>query len=186
MAALNQIVADCQLLDVIKTKNDKYPRLAIGPIDDFGSLQKAFDFKTGTLKQAAGSELEKLLYALSWKQGDVQKLRHIHEGLTANGDEPPDAGMTFWYFGKHLRDPSLNPIVDRNVIAAFAVFNKEKDHSRFKKLNVLSKRKDAEIIRAFVHWYRHSLAKDVRSNKQALSLVDDIIFCLGKRYRAGT
>ena len=63
--------------------------------------------------------LEKLLYAIIWKQMDLGKEARIIDGIM--GKELPKRTYVFHQFGKFLNDHS-EPIIDRNVLKCFKIY----------------------------------------------------------------
>lgn len=63
--------------------------------------------------------LEKLLYAIIWKQMDLGKEARIIDGIM--GKELPERTYVFHQFGKFLNDHS-EPIIDRNVLKCFKIY----------------------------------------------------------------
>ncbi len=63
--------------------------------------------------------LEKLLYSVLWKNGDLGKERHIVEGVYGNAQDPK-SGIVFYEFGGYLN--RRNPyIMDQHTLRCFAV-----------------------------------------------------------------
>ena len=67
--------------------------------------------------------LEKLLYAIVWKNGDLLKLRHVIHGIVdSDVGRKGKNGVVFYQFGKHLSKLG-KPIIDQHVLRAFAVYD---------------------------------------------------------------
>ena len=88
-----------------------------------GLLKLENDRYTFTSKIADDSSerttLEKLLYAIIWKQMDLGKEARIIDGIM--GKELPKRTYVFHQFGKFLNDHS-EPIIDRNVLKCFKIY----------------------------------------------------------------
>ena len=46
--------------------------------------------------------LTKLLYSVSWKNGDLKKIKHIIEGIISGQQNEKENGLVFYQFGKYL------------------------------------------------------------------------------------
>lgn len=118
----------------------------------------------------------KLLYAFLWKQGDLQKVKYIVQGVT-NQESVPESGMVLYYFGKHLAD-KRHPIIDQHVIRAYAMATKKPQINE----DVLSK-KDIDNIQSYIHWFQHELHPDISDNSDCRYMVDQVLYALGKRIK---
>lgn len=132
--------------------------------------------------------LTRLLYAITWKNGDLKKLHHIISGIEARNDEERTSGFVFYQFGKHLRDKS-EPIIDQHVIRAFGVYMASKDKQvdkkevvRLKKLSTI-RRKDLRIITAYKSWLKNKLKSELKSNEDWRYQVDQVLFAVGKKLK---
>lgn len=179
---LRSVANELSLAEYLNAKQQKYPNLNLVFGNNMSELEEKFDFKLGQLRSSSLTQLEKLFYAVSWKQGDIRKLKHVYEGLKASSDEPPAKGLIFWYFGKHLADPINNPIVDRNVILTFTMYNDPVNLERILKVSTLSA-KELPFVRDFIDWYRTKIKIGLRTNKECRQLLDDVLFAVGQRRR---
>lgn len=118
----------------------------------------------------------KLLCAFLWKQGDLQKVKYIVQGVT-NHEPVPESGMVLYYFGKHLADKK-HPIIDQHVIRAFAMATKKPQINE----DILSK-KDIDNVQSYIHWFQHELHSDIRDNSDCRYMVDQVLYALGKRIK---
>lgn len=131
------------------------------------------------------SPLEKLLYSVLWKQGDLGKERHIIEGICKK--EITDEGIVFNYFGKHLNN-KIEPIIDQHVIRAFRMKSiKPSDTSvrkiRMKDFSISKKGVKAkhELINDYLDW--HKKLRDTYPEKIRADFtyhLDLLLFGLGK------
>lgn len=137
--------------------------------------------------------LEKLLLATIWKQGDLQKVNHIIDGIL-DRNEAGNTGHTFRQFGRFIRDQDQEPIIDQHVLRAFSLHevslkhqssdnaqNSEIDKIRANK--VISSKHNAIIIR-FKNWLNSGLSPELRKEKDYKKAVDDVLFALGKSIKA--
>lgn len=122
------------------------------------------------------STATKLLYAFLWKQGDLQKVKYIVQGVT-NHEPVPESGMVLYYFGKHLADKK-HPIIDQHVIRAYAMATKKPQINE----DIISK-KDIHNIQSYIHWFQHELHSEICDNAACRYMVDQVLYALGKRIK---
>lgn len=117
-------VYNLQAIDREKVSEIKFSisRDEIKDLTSEGLLKLENDRYTFTSKIADDSSerttLEKLLYAIIWKQMDLGKEARIIDGIM--GKELPKRTYVFHQFGKFLNDHS-EPIIDRNVLKCFKI-----------------------------------------------------------------
>lgn len=177
---LKAILEDSEIKDFVMNKN-RYHQMNLTITSD--QLQSYFvsgllrkDGSIDETKIELESTTTKLLYALLWKQGDLQKVKYIVQGIS--GDQPvPESGMVLYYFGKHLADKK-QPIIDQHVIRAHAVASNK---SRFNE-DILTK-KDLENIKSYIEWFQHSLPPEMSSSQDCRYVVDQVLYALGKRIK---
>lgn len=118
-------VYNLQAIDREKVPEIKFSisRDEIKDLTSEGLLKLENDRYTFTSKIADDSSerttLEKLLYAIIWKQMDLGKEARIIDGIM--GNELPKRTYVFHQFGKFLNDHS-EPIIDRNVLKCFKIY----------------------------------------------------------------
>ena len=125
------------------------------------------------------SPLEKLLYSVLWKNGDLGKEKHIVDGVLAaeneKDDSSKDSGLVFYQYGKHL-DNREEPIVDQHTIRAFLLFkNMDSLDSEITKIRKKSTLKSGELS-AFRSWIQSSEIGGVDVQFH----IDKVLFSLGK------
>lgn len=165
-----------------KMSLNKYPRLKISITKEQVEtlIESGIIGETGEINYDAisnQSALSQLLYSFLWKQGDIQKIKHIVNGF--RNEEPlSDSGIVLHYFGKHLAD-NTNPIIDQHVIRAYAFIrglgNVNEDR--------LSK-KNKPNISAYIHWFKNDLPDFVKESSENRYLVDQIMYAIGKKVKA--
>lgn len=155
-------------LNLTITKEQLQSYIASGLISEDGSFNERMPDQESTAT--------KLLYAFLWKQGDLQKVKYIVQGIT--GYEPvPESGMVLYYFGKHLADKK-HPIIDQHVIRAFAMASFKEEFN----VGLLTK-KDKENILAYIGWFQHSLPPEISNSEDCRYQVDQVLYALGKRIK---
>jgi hypothetical protein len=111
---------------------DKFPRMElrltteeIGQLKDIGVLDADLKLSPTLAKgQLDGGKkmmtpLEKLLYSVLWKNGDLGKERHIVEGVYGNAQDQK-SGIVFYEFGSYLQGRN-NFIMDQHTLRCFAI-----------------------------------------------------------------
>lgn len=126
--------------------------------------------------------LEKLLYSIAWKNGDLKKLKHIIEGIV---DEPVDErknGFVFHQFGRYLTKTPGEPIIDQHVLRAYGVLSDFTDQTDGKRLLTLSliTKKEKVLIDGYKMWLRTKLTSELRSEPNYSYHVDKVMFAIGR------
>lgn len=173
---LNKIATDYNL----KLVDNKYPRLDfdISRVE-IEELKNAGVLTTNNLdlliiNQDNLNPIAKLLFAIAWKQGDLQKMKQIIKGIEEVGspdNEKKDA-LVFYCFGNHLGNPTKYPIIDQHVIRAFNLF---KD-----KLNCDSVRRSDKVTQCDRKNYLEWFWKFENKSSGFLYNLDRILFEIGK------
>lgn len=115
----------------LNLESDKYPRLEFqikpNEIEELIKNGTLIIDETNklTINQQHLDPLTRLLFALAWKQGDLQKLKPIIKGIikTQKPNTEENDSLVFNSFGQHLSNPEKNPIVDQHVVRAVKLFN---------------------------------------------------------------
>jgi hypothetical protein len=131
---------------------------------------------------ANADPLTKLLYSVSWKNGDLKKVRHIIEGIVSGREDAKENGLVFYQFGKYLMKKPGEPIIDQHVLRAFGLFKANSDSERVEKLKRLSliTKKEKELIDQYKLWLRTELTKELRGSENYSYHVDKVLFAVGK------
>lgn len=174
-------ILDDEELSKYRMSTDRYHKLDLTITKELlqSSISSGFIRNDGSLNEdmlSLESATTQLLYAFLWKQGDLQKVKYIVQGI--NGNEPvPDSGMVLYYFGKHLADKK-HPIIDQHVIRAFAMASNKEIYN----VGLLTK-KDKENILAYIGWFQHSLPPEISNSEDCRYQVDQVLYALGKRIK---
>lgn len=128
VSALKDMLTTNPTLKKWQMDRSKYPELQLeSMVKDIASLMTDKldeDLRLhADLSVRLETPLEKLLYALAWKNGDLQKVAHIIKGAA---DVRPTSltngpGQVFRQFGRYLADRSES-IVDQHVLRAFELY----------------------------------------------------------------
>jgi len=131
---------------------------------------------------ANADPLTKLLYSVSWKNGDLKKVKHIIEGIVSGQEDAKENGLVFYQFGKYLTKKPGEPIIDQHVLRAFGLFKANSDSDRVEKLKRLSliTKKEKELIDQYKLWLRTELTKELRGSENYSYHVDKVLFAVGK------
>lgn len=174
---LIRIAAECDL-NLIE---NKYPRLEIKI-----SAEEILELKESkvltvdadnnlTVNQESLNPIAKLLYALVWKQGDLQKLKSIIQGIEEVEDPDNDkkTALVFYCYGNHLGDPARFPIIDQHVVRAFNLFMDPSNSDSIRK----SDKVDQTDRQNFLNWYSN---KFVNRSSDFLYYLDRLLFEIGR------
>lgn len=192
--ALGDIVRSSQELQSKAMSESRYPPIRFhicaaeieslqnsGILDSNGRLRA--DFNNESM-----STLEKLLFAIVWKNGDLGKECHIVKGVQTSHDPEADKtsskAIVFRHFGKYLADRN-NPIIDQHVMRAFALYRQCGNASDDEITRIRSKADlksgDVDLIRAYHDWLvSDSLQPGLRKIDGYRFHVDKVLFALGK------
>jgi hypothetical protein len=161
-----------------KTDEQKYPRINFQISSEEISISK----ESAVLTQSQmTTPLEKLMYAVLWKQGDLPKLKHIIDGInfseTENSNEP-EMGLVFHQFGRFLADKK-EPIIDQHVLRAFGIFKTEDKakQDEFKKLELIEKKKHSGLIKEYKEWLN---GRKFSENPDMMFLIDRLLMSVGR------
>ena len=167
----------------INLYDNKYPRLdfnisrvEIEELKNTGILT-TINLDLLSINQDSLNPIAKLLFALVWKQGDLQKLKQIIKGIeeVEKPDDQKKDALIFYCFGNHLGDPTKYPIIDQHVIRAFNLFNLINNNS-----NSDSVRKSDKVNQLDRKNYLNWIGKFENENADFLYYLDRILFEIGK------
>lgn len=193
--SLHHIPFELNLKDEI-TKNmpgAMYPKLGmkISP-EDIKQLQASgcvneemqFSHTIATGQGSNGSQLtalEKLLFSVIWKNGDLGKEKHLIKGVLNTGHNE-NTGTVFYEFGGYLS--GRNPfILDQHTLRCFGVYFENEDISLTlaRKMSVVKAQQydHQKWIAAYKHFY-DELLKETAHDSNFLYEVDRLLFGVGK------
>jgi hypothetical protein len=126
--------------------------------------------------------LTRLLYSVSWKNGDLKKVKHIIEGILSGPLDEKENGLVFYQFGKYLTKKPGEPIIDQHVLRAFGIYKASGDKEKLERLKRLSliTKKEKELIDQYKSWLRTELTKELRDQDDYPYYVDKVLFAIGK------
>jgi hypothetical protein len=170
-----------------------YPKIefSINPSEIESLVDKGFlnhDFNLSEkLSERITDPLTKLLYSLSWKNGDLKKLKHIAKGISEVDDKhnTQDEALVFYQFGKYLTKKDGHPIIDQHVIRAFSISttNNIEQIEKSRKIGVITK-KEKDSIKKYKEWLvSDELSQNLKSLKDYTFYIDKILFATGKKIK---
>lgn len=129
--------------------------------------------------------LTKLLYALSWKRGDLKKLKHIIDGITSTESTKQKTGLVFYQFGKYLTQGSNEPIIDQHVLRAFGIHQAIRENNSIDSLRrqSLITDKHEDLIKDYKVWLS-KLKPELKMNGDYMHHVDKVLFATGKTVKS--
>ena len=139
-------------------------------------------------KFSSASTMEKLLFSIIWKRGDLRKISKIIDGIEGENVSNSER-ITFNKFGEFLLNPATNIIIDQHVIRAYQLIEfwnadkikPNKELTKIRKKDILTG-KDKELINGYKNWIRHNTLDkaEIKQDKKYLGLMDELLFAFGK------
>jgi len=123
-AQLDNLIVREGLSNEVKAFYTKYPQftftITAQEVQELKAEKIFNDDHKLNLLNFQGTTLEKLLIATLWKNGDLNKMAHILDGVLSIEKDRSKHALIFKQFGKSLSDTS-EPIVDQHVLRAFEI-----------------------------------------------------------------
>jgi len=165
---------------------NKYPKFdfKINYDEIVNYVKEDGNFADGIQDEIEKSSLAKLLYAIVWKNGDLQKLggivhgiRDAHESTLAKKNR-----YVFYQFGKYLANRK-EPIIDQHTIRAQILFENwtNNDNTTCSEPEIVKIRKKSNYgakkieLEGYITWL-----KKYNFTEEELFYVDKIMFMFGK------
>lgn len=152
--------------------------MGLNVLSQGGTLTR--ELATGLLENGQPmTALEKLLYSVLWKNGDLGKEHHIVSGFFGNG-KPQKTGVVFYEFGGYLSGRN-NFILDQHTLRCFAVACEKGDAvTQARQLESIDRTKHAAWIKTYEDFYR-AIAQDKGNQIREYAIeVDRLFFGAGK------
>jgi hypothetical protein len=142
--------------------------------------------------ELAGNSLARVLLGFIWKQGDINTLRHVFDGLHG---KPllSDNGTVMYQFGRHLANPFRQPIFDQHTYRAYRLLDAFDEWEDRAALSTLFKECDGfqsgntlppGALGSYLNWWNAEIAARAPENASAwlatISATDRLLFSLGK------
>lgn len=177
--------------DVLKNApGEKFPRLHLRlsktEMDELKSLEVLNEKMQLNTKLAEGvlpkgrpmTALEKLMYAMLWKNGDLGKERHLVAGVYNEGHDQK-TGTVFYEFGGYLSGRN-NFILDQHTLRCFAVATAVADDiSQARQIETIERQKHEALIKGYWAFYGVQEPK----GRDYLYEVDRLLFGAGKHIK---
>ncbi len=166
-------------------KPQKYPLFSWGiRKSELKQLQTKgiINIETGDVNIPKNNTLAKLLYAVLWKQGDAQKIRHIISGINQSKNTSYQNAVVFYQFGRYLSH-TTEPIIDQHVLRAYGVYKagtNQRKIARLRRISTISKRNDEELINNYKKWITAMSPNYPTSKKKYYRALDNVLFAIGK------
>lgn len=188
---LSAIVSERPELHVNRLDRQDYPELRLSISSDEiatlmaeGLLTDGGEFHP-RISDRALSPLEKLLYSIVWKNGDLSKVTHIVEGVRgvhAETVRKNGPGQVFHQFGRHLAD-KREPIIDQHVLRGFLFWRADRNNE--KKMNAIRRiallNNQASGINDYKGWLKtERFDPQLKESADYLMHIDSTLFALGK------
>lgn len=184
---LNNIVSHNSLNASIKEFEKKYPRINLS--FSASEIRELFEYFINKETYAINpnperpfSAFEKLLLAVLWKNGHIDRVKPIMHGITGVDKSNSDFGVIFTQFGRSLINPE-EPIVDQHTIRAFCTYGDTPDIKGHKSAHKKSafRKDDQELIDLYRKWFKSILDKVRPEEKTEFKYIfDKILFVIGK------
>ena len=166
----------------------KYPELKFSiNKGDINELTSKNIINSQDFQDNLKTPLEKLLYAMAWKNGDLLKLKHIIKGFSdaSNSINETESAFVFYHFGRHLANPDVEPIIDQHILRAFMVYKINENDIISDKFNKILKfttigKKEKELIKEYKEWLVSDELSEVAKIEDYGYYIDRILFALGK------
>ena len=177
-----------EIIDDIKNYKidlEKYPELKFSiNKGDINELTSKNIINSQDFQDNLKTPLEKLFYAMAWKNGDLLKLKHILKGIQdSDFDEKRKSAFVFYQFGRHLSEGKSEPIIDQHILRAFIIFKllsddaSDEDINKYLKFDTIRKM-HLKWVKEYKEWIS-SLSNNFKENNYAY-YIDRILFALGK------
>ncbi len=175
---IEQIIFKYETTSKLQVLEIKYPRIKF----DITPAEIAFLTEKNEIGMAnLTTPLEKLMYAVLWKQGDLSKVKHIINGIistASNEYNEPKTALVFHQFGRFLADKK-EAIIDQHVLRAFAIYKADKDE-KAKWYLENGEKNPKDIIQKYKNWLKDN---HFSSDSDKMFLIDRLLMVVGKSYK---
>ncbi len=184
-----EINSEIEEKDRMKTDNLHKIQFSISPdeinnlIQD-GMINLDFSFNQD-ISRCLNDTITKLLFAIAWKNGDLNKIKHIVNGIyNSKKDINTDFGssIVFQQFGRFIANQNDNPIIDQHVIRAYLAFKAQnvEEFIKAQKLKAVTN-KHLEIVIEYINWLKSGFFEiELKNNPEFNYYVDKLLYGVGK------
>jgi hypothetical protein len=170
----NEIICLFKKYNLNRMEKNKYPDLGfsinsdeIQILKNNGIIDSENNLNVSLAKNEDLTTMEKLFYAIIWKNGDLVKVKHIISGICGE----KSTGKVFNQFGRHLSDKN-ELIIDQHVLRAYICYK-----NKIIIKDIKDKHYDS-YLSDYKKWIENNML--FKSNK---SLIDEILFAIGKEMK---
>jgi len=186
-------------MDIYKIDTNKFPKLNLSisveklealVAKDLLDSDFSFTFNQENkpdIMSKLTTPLEKFLFAMAWKNGDLPKLKHIIKGFSdaSNSINETESAFVFYHFGRHLANPQEEPIIDQHILRAFMVYKYDENNFDLEEFTKILKfatigKKQKELIKEYKEWLKSDQLCEVAKIEDYGYYIDRILFSLGK------
>jgi hypothetical protein len=142
--------------------------------------------------ELSGNPLARLLLGFIWKQGDINTLQYVFQGVHGR-PHLSDKGTVMYQFGRHLANPAEQPIFDQHTYRAYRLLAAIHDWPDRTLFCSLFQKSDgvqagdtlpAGALGSYLKWWNTKVAarapEGVDARLAAISAIDRLLFLLGK------
>lgn len=153
---------------------NKYPDLTDFKITagDLQQIERLNKFPQPLPESHNWTPLEKLFYAVLWKDAKLKSIKLIIKGVRAalEGKQESPPNFVYYYLGRHLADRLKEPLVDQHTLRAWWLIRNAEIRSKF----TIS---DAESYR---RWFSEICTDENLTTYKEVRSVDSLFFAFGK------
>lgn len=149
--------------------------------DDLKVIAMLKEFPKPIPEDHKWTPLEKIFWAVLWKDGKLKSIKKIIEGAEHVVNKKQSLlynGVVYHYFGRHLMDRVREPIIDQHTTRAFRLLTKNPDDDLNKIRSIASVANEDAI--AYCKWYIEITTAEEISNYDESRKIDSYLFALGK------
>lgn len=183
---LEKITRDDKILFKNKLNIKDYPKInftiqseEIDYLLKNGLIDKEYNLIASSISELKDPVL-KLLYATSWKNNDLKKIKHIIEGIKDGNNENKKSALVFYQFGKFLSGNG-EPIIDQHVLRAFSIYYSNKSEEPIiEVLNTITN-KHKTLMKKYKEWLiSDEISTELKLENDYTYHIDKILFAAGK------
>jgi hypothetical protein len=187
---------------------DKYPKIEftitrdeIKYLKSISKIEANNQFNKN-LAATLTTSIEKIMYSLIWKNGDLLKIKHIISGILGeviidnnhteieveeNNKTDENSPLVFNQFGKYLND-KVEPIIDQHVIRAFAVYKAKynvdseiNEVNENRQISTLKYKLHNQLVNEYKEWLiSNEITSELKNIDGYKYYIDKLLFAAGK------
>lgn len=160
---------------------NSYPELPFEITNsDLKQIKRLCKFPSAVDPAHSWTSWEKIFYAILWKDGKLESIKRIIEGVEAaleDTKELPTSAVVYHYFGRHLTNRLQEPLLDQHSVRAYRLIENH-DQSKIQEIRQAGApiAKEAEDYRA---WFTNILNSENVTTYEDSRALDSFLFALG-------